>query len=1174
MLTLPFRQIANMERVLTEIPIEDLVLVFSRESNNQLLLVYNNSSLPSHKLPLDGHEFKRLDDLSPEDYEDFDGPILGFSALDVVFPDISTHGVNFYHLYNIYENKKQLSEYQATAYRLAKWLWNERTRFAGHERRGFSKILELALPHLLSKHSLENLVAVTLSSDFTNVLNDDSDSLTRVYVNDLDQSMPIEDSNVYIVALEEILSCPSFHSLDRLYWFDLRLIFEQMGQAIELRKTCVGLAYYYWSQWKKTQNIPYRNLAYYLATEAWLMEKDVEDLIAILPHTNFERFVIYGDAIRVDRIHQINSGLKSDHHRFALSELEESSELKEIIADYQGIPISFQAISPVVSPLKSEPVLDLALVLYRARKETELSRTFLLLSSDLLKFPLLAKTGPSPEQITDMARRATLIYSLSNPWHKLWRARYSHLISLAYSHLVECLRNQETLFHENELSLYYRALREWYGCYLSQDKQHGLAAVENACRDFLVRTERRDDLQDKKGIARQLIEATSRLLRSDSSFHPSESIEFPPSFEVVDYQRKIVQQSEPIGVFSPAFEGLLDAYGELHIKWRNLQHRLSSQPVPADDLDELKNKFTVLKNTAYAPAHELRLIQWSCQRDLAEIESWSQALQLGPILEIQILNHQLIIGKRERLFVEIKNVGTAAAHDFEISLMPSQQFEILSDASPVMLPKLDIGQSLRLEMDMDISATPVSLKFSYRFKTTDGQIHADEISAPSMEAMPARGTSILSSVGNPFQAGTPVYGQRFFGRTDELKDILSVLLSDISQPVLLRGPRRIGKSSIIHHLKYLLTHKGELRSLGFSLAEELSLKQIRPVVASLQEIPSEQFIPGWFSGLFKEICDSIGEECDIEKVRKDFFADPVREFRRYLKQLLDKKSERRLLIMIDEWDKQHYLADLGDGLRNIMQTEERANWIVSSTWVLRAEVSRFPSPFYGHAMTVELRDLVWNAASQLVRSLSHKAGVDWQEVAMVTLLDQTARRPYLIQLLCQQIIRDLSNQKPPSTLVDTDTVGRVVGNFITSPQASGQALGFLWENNPLSIANSGEARLHWLGRLILWEMDRSPVELTSLQIKENLWNAFSVRGLNAPEKSFFDQEFAAQIPELEYIFDMVRVENQHLVFSIPLARNWFHQTLSQYPDPFLHAYTGIMQDYAEWEQRKAIKEKK
>src|SRR5258706_4836136 len=278
MLTLPFRQIAHMEQVLAQIPIEDLVLVFSRASNNQLLLVYNNSLLPSHKLLLDGHEFRQLDDLSPADYKDFDGPILGFSALDVVFSNISTHGVNFYHLYHIFENKKQLSEYQRTAYRLAKWLWNERPRFAGHERRGFSKILELALPHLLSKHSLENLVAIKLNSDFTNILDDHSDNLTRVYVNDLDQLISTEDVSGYIIALEEVLSYPSLQNLDRTYWFDLRIIFEQMGQATELRKTCVGLAYYYWRQWNETQNIAYRNLAYSLAAEAWLMEKDVEDL--------------------------------------------------------------------------------------------------------------------------------------------------------------------------------------------------------------------------------------------------------------------------------------------------------------------------------------------------------------------------------------------------------------------------------------------------------------------------------------------------------------------------------------------------------------------------------------------------------------------------------------------------------------------------------------------------------------------------------------------------------------------------------------------------------------------------------------------------------------------------------------------------------------------------------
>jgi len=1171
MLTLPFKRISRAEQLLDEFPIDDLVLIFSRQSDDRHLIVYNKSILPNIKNH--DHEMKRLNDLQPDDYRDFDGPILGFSALDVVFPDIPTRGVNFYHLFHAFENRRLLSEYKNTAFNLAKWMLTERQQFSGQVERGYSKVLELALPRLLSDYSMENLVATVIDPDFENLIKGKHDSLQRIYVEDLEHLKSMPRSDQYVIAFEELMSHDPLRALDKSYWFDIRLLFGQLGQSAALRKTCLSLARYNWNQWQISRKSENRTFAYSLAGEAWLMNRDAEDLIAILPHTDFERFVDQGDAVRVDRIPHINVSITSDDRRFSLTEIEDSTRFKDAISNYQGLPISFQAISPIISSLVPGPVLNLAMVLYHARKETELARTLLLVSSDLLRFAPLSKIGPSSEQITNMAQRATLIYSMSNPWHKFWRARYSYLIGLAYSHLDECIANQEQRVRDGNLSDYYRALRAWYGCYLSQDKPHSLAAVQDACRDFLNANSGRGGLEDKKAFAKQLYETADRLLRPNIIYSMGETTDFSSRFEVVDYIRDIVQEGESAKVFSANFIKLLNVFGELHTQWHNLQHNISGQPVGVVELNKLKNDYTTLQNIAYAPAHELRLIQWACQRDVVEINSWAQGLQLGPIIEIQVLNHQMIKGKVERLSVEVKNAGSEPVRDFEISLMPSQQFELASNPMPFMLSTFDIGQSSRVALNIRILNSPVILKFSFRYKTLDGQFHSDEVVTSPVEAISAKTAGIPPRV-NPFQAGNPVYGNRFFGRTKELKEIFHNLLGGISQPVLLRGPRRIGKSSILRHVQYLLTTEGEIRSMGFSLEEELALRQFHPILASLQGIPSEQFIPGWFSGLFKEICQSLGELYDEEKMRRDFQVDPVREFGNYLNQLFRNRPELRLLVMIDEWDKQHHLADLGDGLRNIMQNEERVNWIVSSTWVLRAEASRFPSPFFGHGMVIELKDLVWSAATQLVQNLSNRAGVDWHGDAMVTLLDQTARRPYLVQLLCQQVITYLVNQKRPSTLVDSDVIGRVIGNFITTPQTSGQALGFLWENSPLSSVHTGEARLHWLGRLILLEMDRSPIDLTYLQIKEHLWNSFGKRNLPGPNENFFNEEFIRQIPELEYIFDMIRYEPPHIVFSVPLARSWFHQTLSQYPDPYFHAYTGMMQDYEEWKKSTSPEEEK
>ena len=78
---------------------------------------------------------------------------------------------------------------------------------------------------------------------------------------------------------------------------------------------------------------------------------------------------------------------------------------------------------------------------------------------------------------------------------------------------------------------------------------------------------------------------------------------------------------------------------------------------------------------------------------------------------------------------------------------------------------------------------------------------------------------------NLYQAGPPVYGTgSFFGREDELKSILTRLAGAITQPILLRGARRVGKTSLWRQLKWILDESQDFlarplrrRSFGFGL---------------------------------------------------------------------------------------------------------------------------------------------------------------------------------------------------------------------------------------------------------------------------------------------------------------------------------------------------------------------
>ena len=93
---LPFEQVNRITHQLTNDMLEQLVAVFSKRQNDDLLLVY----LPQHEPSSDLGQVRAisLDDFRHWDISGYDGLIIAFSAIDVVRSDIPTVGPNFFPL--------------------------------------------------------------------------------------------------------------------------------------------------------------------------------------------------------------------------------------------------------------------------------------------------------------------------------------------------------------------------------------------------------------------------------------------------------------------------------------------------------------------------------------------------------------------------------------------------------------------------------------------------------------------------------------------------------------------------------------------------------------------------------------------------------------------------------------------------------------------------------------------------------------------------------------------------------------------------------------------------------------------------------------------------------------------------------------------------------------------
>lgn len=1173
MIILPFKQLSEVENVIdvisadSEDALANLVLILTKREKDEYLLFYNSSLLPI--MPIASCTTKHIDALNSNDLLEYNGVVIGFAALDVIFPYVPTHGSEFYSMYHIFEKKKKYEQYVDTSYHLAAWLWTNRRHFGDRALRGIAKIIEMALPKLLKTQDIENLVAVIPNMDLAKFLNDQNDGMQLIALEDLD-SFKQSSPDQWIITFEELAE---FIPIDPEHYIDLRIILRHGEFRNRLQANCLSFANYFWIKWKKTSLAKYRYLAYALASEAWLMNEDVEDLIAFIPHSDFKHFIRTGDALRIDRIPHMNEGINKQ--RYTLHELTLKTKPRfHDLEFYQGPPVTFSVLSKSLHWLNSDHILDLGSILHKAGHRYELARTYFVFSSDLLKYPVTKVIDVSSSQITDIAKRAMLIYSLGEPWAKRWRARYVQLIGEVYKHVWECLLNQENLA-DNVTADYFAAVKEWYGINLSGDIPRSINNSLKHCRDFLEKSTGRDDLSDKIIFIKDLMRVMKILLGQDSGHIVKDPHKFLPHFEVIKYLENISSSSIPLKEFSAGFDFIFNKYEELHNQWHSLRSNFPIQQPAEKDFRDLLEQYAILQKVAYAPMHELNILKWACQHDVEQIDRWRNAYQRGPILRIRILNNRLLLEKRERLFVEIENIGEENGYNLNLALQSSNQFDFVTDVQPFtfQLDTFETGHVYRIDCDVRPLDTSLELPFSYRFFNRDSKMYSGEETIP-IEIVKPKVARTQPNQGTYFQAGPPVCGEYFFGRKTELREILNYLLTGILQPILLRGPRRIGKSSILKHLEYILTKPdGEiyLSRLDFTQANINTLRKIHPVITSLQRIEKENFIARWFQRIYMDICKSIGDEFNKETLKKEFDESPYGAFEDLLGQLFERHSGMRLLIMIDEWDEQRHLADIGSNLRDIMQREQRVNWIVSSTWTLRQETGKYGSPFYSQTKSIELKEMKWDDAENLIIELSDMNYVDWQSDARIHLLDRTARRPYLTQLLCQDVITYLRGQS--LNLVDREVIASVINEFIKSSQSTGQPFAFLWESELPKYSNKSDTSIHSLGRLILWALDTSfPSGLTRVEIMESIKEALQKRNLEPPNDEFLSEEFNEQMVQLEQIFDVIRAEGTIYKYSIPLAQQWFHFTINKFPDPIGYVYGGLIRDYNDWKRSVLQKE--
>ncbi len=268
---------------------------------------------------------------------------------------------------------------------------------------------------------------------------------------------------------------------------------------------------------------------------------------------------------------------------------------------------------------------------------------------------------------------------------------------------------------------------------------------------------------------------------------------------------------------------------------------------------------------------------------------------------------------------------------------------------------------------------------------------------------------------NPYIAGAPVLADdMFFGRQKLLTRILNVLHHN---SLLITGERRIGKTSLLHHLKKALD-KDDREDYRFF-----------PVASDLQGVPELAF----FHSIMADVVETVQPSpatLEVLRFGPDDDQYEGRDFSHDLQRVIEELKGRtpktvKLALLIDEVDVLNEYSDrVNQRLRGIFMKTFSENLVaVMSGVAIRRNWKSEGSPWYNFFDEIELTAFTREEAEDLIRS-PVQGVFRYTPEAVESIIEISRLKPYAIQRLCIHAVnRMLEDGRTTITLPDVAAAG-------------------------------------------------------------------------------------------------------------------------------------------------------
>ena len=395
-------------------------------------------------------------------------------------------------------------------------------------------------------------------------------------------------------------------------------------------------------------------------------------------------------------------------------------------------------------------------------------------------------------------------------------------------------------------------------------------------------------------------------------------------------------------------------------------------------------------------------------------------------------------GTENEIQIRLENRSPLALRNVELSTSP----DIGSARVWYLANEQEVSFSAR------VPARAMPGPFPFRLRWRADRLDGRPVSGEAPMAVDVRSTRKavrLAELGtSPYIVGSPIdQEEMFFGRQDIIDTIRRQLsTSHRANVILLEGNRRTGKTSILKRLEVPGILPGWVTvNCSFQGGEGHECKAGLPTNEVFRLMARDVFMAAhnaglrvWFPNTEPPDPETRFRVALVKGLSKAFSVPrPFQVFELFLQDVIEAASPRRLLLMLDEFDKLQEGIDTGitspqvpENIRYLLHTYPGMSAVLSGTRRLKRLREEYWSALFGFGHRIPVSELPEKDARLLV-TRPIEGRLSYVPEARDRVVELCSRQPFLIQSLCNRIFERAARlEKRSVTVGDVDTAAEVM----------------------------------------------------------------------------------------------------------------------------------------------------